>query len=52
MKYFKITLSIETSDDENLETFTDKIMDTIEINNWTVGGGFEQTDSDGMPLTK
>lgn len=50
MKYFKITLSVETSDDENLETFTDKIMNVIDLENWTCGGGFSETNEDGIPI--
>ncbi len=50
MKYFTITLSVETSDEENLETFTDKIMAVIDSENWTCGGGFCETDEEGNPI--
>lgn len=50
MKYYTINLTVSTQDNINLETFTDVIMDTIEKEDWTCGGGFCEVDEEGNPI--
>jgi uncharacterized protein YggL (DUF469 family) len=51
MKHFTINLSVSVPDDNTtLDSFSDKIMEVIDNNNWTAGGGFAMVDEEGEPI--
>ena len=49
-RYFNIRLSVETDGNTTMTEFTDKVMELVESNNWTVGGGFVETDEEGNEI--
>lgn len=52
MRYYDLSLFITTPDDVDGDTVLDKILDVIEANGWSTGGGLYEADECGDPLTE